>query len=248
MFKKIYVALFISCISATSYAYVVGANLTVENKTDVPMVIVIDQPNGQAKDILQLPPHKSNQIYMQNGDNSGMLYQTSTAPFTIRETDANGKVYAQGRIAYYVGASMWNKYSFIDAVTAADNLKIDASYSCKNGGYNTTFENKIVIDGTPGNEMQARNFPSKASCQGFKASGIRENNQYYTAVCVDGTSSIFWKGIYQQCSVHGNFCYDVTGYYNGNKLYIISYTDDTIALQNELDRIIGNSLCGKWQV
>ena len=48
MFKKISLALFITCISASSYAYVVGANLTVENKTDVPMVIEV-APNGQGE-------------------------------------------------------------------------------------------------------------------------------------------------------------------------------------------------------
>jgi hypothetical protein len=183
---------------------------------------------------------------MQNGDTSGMLYQTSTAPFTIRETDAHGKVYAQGRVAYYVGASLINKYSFLDAITSADNIKLEASYTCKNGGYNTTFDNKIVIDGIPGNEMQARNFPTHASCQGLKSSELSDNNQFYNAVCADGKKSVFTRGTYKSCDKFD--CWDVTGYSNGGFPYIITYVEDNVALHNQLDRVIGNSYCGNWQV
>ena len=84
MFKKIPLALFISCISASSYAYMIGSNFTVENKTDVPMVLAVEQPNGQDGVTQQIPAHKITQVYLTNGDHSGLLYQASTAPFKIQ--------------------------------------------------------------------------------------------------------------------------------------------------------------------
>ena len=180
MFKQIQSALLISCISVSSYAYVVQTNLTVENKTDVHMGIEIDQPNG-TKPYYGIPAHKSRKILLDNEDSSGLLYQTATAPFKIwaiyPEKDTQKNILSvQGRIAYYVGASMWNKYSFLNAVSAADNLKIDTTYSCKNGGYETTFENKIVINGKPGNVLVEKEFPSEVKCQGLKSSLFLDQN------------------------------------------------------------------------
>lgn len=206
------------------------------------MVIIIDQPNGQPTNTLQLPPHGSDTFYMESGDNTLLLYQTATAPFKIREKDANGKVYAQGRIAYYVGGAGWNKYSFLDAISYADHLKIDTYYSCN--GSNKTFDNKIVIDGTPQDEMQARRFPTHIRCQGFKYSVLRDNNHYYTPFCANEDHSVFVKGKY--CRKTPSNCEEATGYYNGDKLYIVEYTDDTTALQSALDRVIGNAYCNSW--
>ena len=173
MIKHIPLALFISCISVSASAYVIDTNFNVDNKTAVPMFIVINQPNGQIQLTKPLPPHQITKMDLSNGDHTGYLYQTSTAPFTIREKDANGKIVAQGRLAYYVGGSMWNKYSFLNEISAADNIQIEPNYSCHNGGYNYTFNNSIVINGTPGSGMAVKKFPSEVSCQGFKYSETR---------------------------------------------------------------------------
>lgn len=240
MFKKIQLAVFIACCNASSYAYVIDTHFTVENKTDVPMVITVDQPNGQTSNLLHIPAHESTQVYMQNGDNSGLLYQTSTSPFTIK---ANGKLYLQGRVAYYVGASVWNKYSFLDAISAADGVKVDPSYSCKNGGYNPTFENKIVIDGTPHDELPVKEFPSKVSCQGLKFSSLQDEDRHYTPTCFDGMSSTFWKEIIKSC--HHNICHDVIRYTNGNEKYSVGLADSNPS-KAEIDKRVGNLYCGSW--
>ena len=85
MVKKIQLGLLISCISASSYAYVVQTNLTVENKTGVPMVMEIIQPNGQDRITKQIPAHEIIHAALENGDHSGLLYQTSTAPLPSRQ-------------------------------------------------------------------------------------------------------------------------------------------------------------------
>src|SRR5437868_13183459 len=148
MFKKIQLGLIISCFSISSYAYVIGTNFTIENNTATPMVMTVEQPNGQAENTIHIPAHDTSKVYLQNGDNRGLLYQTSAAPFKIKEEGASDKILVNGRVVYYVGASLVNKYSFLNSVTAAENLKVDTIYSCQNGGYGSTFENKLVINGS----------------------------------------------------------------------------------------------------
>lgn len=245
MLKKISLVLLTTCISASSYAYVIGANLTVQNKTDVPMEIEITPPNKQEKVIKQIPAHETIHTYIENGDHSGWLYQTSTAPFTIK---ANNKLYAQGRIAFYVGASVGNKYSFLNAVSAADGIKVDPSYSCKNGGNGTTFENTIVIDGTPGNAMSVTEFPDDVSCQGIKSSVYnKDDNQDYTITCSDDTYSTFHQLTYTECVRFG--CWWVYKYSNGEQKYWPTSPErfaDSFAFQRELDKRIGSGFCGTW--
>lgn len=244
LIKKIPCTLLFSLTSLTAHAYLIGTNFHIENNTPITMVIEIKQPNGQGDNIYELISHKNNQIYLSNGDNSGLLYQTSNATFTIHENDINGKIVAQGRIVYHVGAGMWLKYSFLDAITAADGLNVNATYSCLSGGYAGILNNKITLDGMPGDEMQATTFPAKATCKGFKSSILRENNQFYTPICVDGTNTVFWKSNPVKCD--DTYCN--TTYSNDINDFRILYTDDTMALQNELDREIGNDICGKLNV
>lgn len=240
MFKKIQLAILISGISATSYAYVVESNLTVENKTNVPMVMIIEQPNGQPVKTISIPAHQTiDKQYMQNGDHSGLLYQTSSAPFKIRETDENGKVLAQGRVVYYVGASLVNKYSYLNAVTAANNLTVDPVYTCKNGGYETTFENKLVIAGTADKELKIKKFPTDFSCQGFKSSTWNDATRQYTAVCFDGSSSTFTK-------VPRDY-YQGVGYSDGvNKYFVNLEQAGAMPMQGIFDNNIGQEYCETW--
>lgn len=244
MFKKIQLALLISCISASSYAYVIQTTLTVENKTGAPMQITIDHPNGQEPTTKPIPAHQTTIIDMDNGDHGGLLYQTSTAPFKIKSMGADAKVYAQGRVAYYVGASLWSKYSFLDAVSTADGLKVEPIYSCKNSGYYKNPENKIVIDGTGGNEMLARKFPDKVSCMGLKSAKLDEQTLSYTATCFDGKSTTFWKGSNLICTNQG--CVFFNTYSNHDESYAVSDNENPISLKAELDEVVGNQHCGTW--
>lgn len=248
MFKKMNLALLISCISATSYAYVINSNLTVENKTDVPLIMSIEQPNGQDPVTLKISAHTTTPIFMTNDDHTGYLYQTSIAPFKLLSADGSNKVYAQGRVAFYVGASMWNKYSFVNAVSAAEGLIVDPVYSCKNGGYDSTFDNRIIIDGTPGNELQAKEFPEAVRCQGLKSSDLSHENQYYVPNCFDGKKApLFWRYFDGTvCTHHGNECTWIFGYTNGVYTYGVEHTEEPVVLQAALDRRVGNSYCGTW--
>jgi hypothetical protein len=253
MFKKMKMALLISCLSASSYAYVIDANLTVQNKTKVPLMLTMDQPNGQDPVVRMIPAQQTSIIPMSNGDHSGLLYQTATAPFKIvsangEKVDGENKIYAQGRVAFYVGGSLWNKYSFLNAVSAADGLTVDPVYSCANGGYGTTFENTIVIDGTPGAELQAMNFPQAVSCQGLKSSELTHENEYYTPTCYHGGKTLFWRYFDGTvCDHHNHDCQWVFGYTNGDESYGVEHTEEPTALKAALDRRVGNSYCSTWK-
>ena len=145
------------------------------------------EPQWQPATGISIPAHATNKVSLSNGDNSGLLYQKSSAPFNIK---ANDKILARGRVVYYVGASLANKYSFLNALSAADGITVDPTYTCKNGGYGKTFKNKIVINGTPGKALEIKNFPSDLSCQGLKSSTF---DGRYTPTCFDGSTSMFYK-------------------------------------------------------
>lgn len=255
MFKKIKIplALFMSCISASSYAYMIGTNLTVENKTDVPMVLSVEQPNGQTEMTQQIPAHKISQLYITNGDHSGLLYQTSTAPFKILGAD-NQKTYVQGRVVYYVGSTVWRKYSFLNTVSAAEGLRVDPVYTCKNGGNGNVFENKIVIDGMPGKEMEVKEFPEDTNCQGLKSSTLDASGVNYTPLCFDGESIDYVQkevnSHYDGGHYHTHYAY--SKYSNVSDSFVATFDSSSFdeisneTLHAELDRIGGNAYCETW--
>lgn len=255
MFKKISLALFASCMSVSSYAYMVEANLTVENKTDIPMVLTVQQPNGQSDFNHNLPAHKVTQVYLVNGDHSGLLYQTSTASFKISGAE-DQKMYVQGRVVYYVGGSVWHKYSYLNTVSAAEGLAVDPVYTCKNGGYadNTVFENKLIINGVANKELEAKDFPAETNCQGLKYSTLDQTGVNYTPVCYDGESiaylqravySHYHNGHYQTHYHYSKFS-DVTSDFVAT-FDTSSYEDvDNNTLHAELDKVGGNVFCESW--
>lgn len=256
MFKKIQLAFLICCTSASSYAYVIGVNFTVENKTGVPMVLIMQQPNGQKELTKPIPAHQISHVYIENGDYTGLLYQMSTAPLKIMGANDH-KVYLQARVAYYVGASVWNKYSFLNAISAAPGLNVDSGYTCKNGGSSRVFENKIVIDGKPGSELQVKEFPAEVSCQGLKSSSMDDRRSYFP-VCFDEDKATYdIKKTYSVCVVWLNddeTCYRnmvYTRHYNEGRdsdtitlKFGSEYPDDT-TLRAALDKN-ANAFCGSW--
>lgn len=250
MFKKIQLSLIISCLSASSYAgYVVNSNLSIDNKTDAALTIVIDQPNGQLPITQLLPPHQLSTISMNNAGTWGILYKPSNAPFTIKADGVDGRLLMQGRVAYYIGPSIFNKYSYLDSVSSADSLKVDLSYSCVNNVFDVdkVFENKIVIDGSTSGELQVKDFPEKASCEGLKSSEVINNGEFYNSTCFDGVTKKFWRYFDgEQCSHVGHSCQNVFGYTDGSKNYLVSRTEDQKELQDTLDRDIGKVSCSSW--
>lgn len=241
----------IFCLGTTSYAYVIGTNLTIENKTDVPMLMLAEQPNGQANNTVYIPAHNTSHVYMENGDYSGLLYQMSNALFQIMGADDH-KIYLQGRVSYYVGASVWNKYSFLDAVFAASGLEVDSVYTCKNGGANAVFENKIVIDGTPGSELQVKEFPAEMNCKGLKSSTMDTNGMQYYAICFDGERATYQQmEVHTHCGAFGNCEKDYTYRKSSDEKYVYLRFDrltnvDDETLHTALDNKGGNAFCNTW--
>jgi len=243
-FKHMRTAIFLLCISTSSYAYIIQSNVTIENKTDIPLLITIDQPNKQGSNTLAIPAHLTTEIHVQNGDNSGQLYQTSTAPFKIKAAET-GLLYVQGRIAYYVGASLNDKYNFLNSVSYAPGLNVDMHYSCKNGSYDTTFENTIVIDGKPTNELVVKKFPSNLHCEGMVSSDLDKKSMDYTPSCFDGTRSTFWQYWHHGCE-HNEHCLIYFAYTNGKLNYKLNYFADNAAMYDELNKVVGKNYCGSW--
>lgn len=240
MLKKIQFALLLCCINISAYAYVVGVNFTVQNKTDTPMTIVIKQPNGQDPVTQLLAPHKTSIIYLENNDHSILLYQSAIAPFTI---SANNNIYAQGRIIYYVGSSLWDKYSFLDNISVADGITIDPDYSCENNG-NHTIENKIIISGKTSKTLTPTKFSNSVICQGLKSSSFRDRNNFYTPACFDNETTIFWKTNAEKIGESGTLWeHHYTNGHDYFTLYSTIETDETPLFQTALKKQIGEPFC-----
>lgn len=256
MFKKNLLALCIVCTSVSSYAYVIGANLTVENKTDTAMLLSIYNPNGQDKSFQYIPAHWTMQIYLENGDHSRWLYQMSTAPFKLTGAE-DGKLYMQGRVAYYVGGlGVMTEYSFLDSISAASGLKVDATYMCNSGSANTVYENKIVITGKPDNELQVTEFPNDVTCQGLKSSSMEKYGKKYYPVCFNGDRTTYvLKDMNSSCDKGCITEYIYSDYYLNElgggeiriKFHTVSAKDvDDVALQAELDKKASRLFCNTW--
>jgi len=246
MLKKISLAFCIFCISATSHAYLLKTNFTVENKTDVPLLIEIEQPNGQETLKQPLPAHKKiDALSLNNNDNTGLLYQTATAPFKIKSVD--GKVYAQGRIAYYVGASWYDEYSFIDAVSTAEDITIDPTYICRAGTHGKAFNNDIVIEGTPDKTLKMTDFPQAIKCKGVKTSRLSEDQHYYNVTCSNNSSFIYsQKSIMAGCNLWT--CETMYQYANGidSLNFKVSWWDSSFIPNAEMKENLDNIVCGNW--
>jgi hypothetical protein len=253
VFKKTYIALFISCLSASSYAYQINSTLFIENKTDKALELKVGTVDRQIE-IFSIAPHLSRKVDMSIGGWELYKYYPS-APFTISDA-ADHKLYVQGRVNYYVGPWPTKQYNSLDALSAATGLTLDPTYSCLPS--DSSFENKIVITGTPQGELQAAPMSSELHCQGFRSSSIRDSHQYYTPVCSDGkTSAIFWKIVEQDNGYgltnfvyskgnHDNLCSPDSGKYCEGGTLPNTWLDDA-HIKNMLDDIVRKgAFCGSW--
>lgn len=241
MFRQLQLATLLTCVSITSYAYTIDANLTVENKTDVALEMIVDQPNHQEQKIIKLPAHTTIHEHMENGDTyTGWLFQYANAPFTIK---ANDKIYAHGQIVYYLGGAVWRKFTFLDSITTAEGIKIDPTYTCKNGG-NTTLANSFVIEGATDKSLSIKPLPQYPKCQGLKISE-RDKTHLYHPTCSDGSSGRYFTRLNTYCVNMNNIplCDNYLDYYNDKTSVEIPYTEVNEAL---MDDRAGNAICGSW--
>lgn len=244
------VLLFIN-VSLPSYAYVIGANLTVENETDVPMEIIVQQPNGQNYPVKNIPPHQTTTIYTENGDQTGLLYHTLVAPFSIKDA-AQKTEYVNGRVAYYVGTAYWSKYSFLDSVAAGEGISVAQTYSCENGGTGIIFENKIRLSGAPRDPAPANPGPDHVRCEGVKESEV--NNDQYFLKCSDDRQVKFAKLFPNDECRSGSYswsppsdgCYWWTSN-PGKKLAVEPHVLRSHGLKFALDDAVGGQYCQTFE-
>lgn len=245
MNKKIHIALLISCFSVSSYAYIIGTDLIIDNRTDTPMQIEVNRPNNQTLLSQPLPAHQRSIVYVENGDTTELPNKLSKARFKIKNMTDKDKLYVQGRIAFYVGSSIQDKYSYLNSVSAANGLSVDQFYSCTDHG-DKIFTQKITIAGTPGEALEETEFFANVPCQGVKHSVLRDNHQYYAAACFDGTSTpTYWK-VDEYYNSRSNETF--FRYWYGDRKQLLDATVksqffDDATLQAALDK----KLCGSWE-
>lgn len=253
MYKKIQLALLLSCMGTSSFAYQVKAYLTIDNKTNVPMQIGVKQPYNQPEIIKDLPPHTVTQVTkdpMENGMSYLFSLSQSYAFFAVKGIAENkDKVYLQGRVVYFAGGGASEKYSFIDNLSTAKGLTSTPAYTCRSAEQaDHIFNNQIVIEGTPGDTLVLTPFSDETGyCQGLKTSIMRDGdgegqkNQYYTPVCFDGTTSIFWR-----VRVGDRFG-DYPAYQNGKEAYDIGdLSPYEPSFKSKVDEWVGNRYCETW--
>lgn len=173
-------------VTIPSYSYIIGQTLSIENNTNTTLELSMETSGGA---VSLVPPGKSS-YYFENEDYSGLLQQTATVPFVIKNPDTAAE-YVHGRVAFYVG-NFAMRYSFLDSVTAVDTLNLKVNFSCKADGAagDDVFENKIIISGNPGdNSLPKPVYKESVQCKGLLESSL-ENGQY-TATCMDARNTIF---------------------------------------------------------
>lgn len=241
--KKIFILgiLLISAFFHSAYAYVIEQNLTIENKTNLPLYFEAQPPKGQGNVNKYIKPHETVEIPISNGDHTGWLYTPSTATFTIKDAGSSVE-YIRGRIAFYVGGAVWNKYSFLDSVSAGTGVNLDQTYSCQNGGNNYVFPHKLIIDGNPEGAAPIQAYTDTIRCNGLQSGSFRNYGRYYDATCHDKSSSTF----VQDCLgviVNGvPLCFGFVSYSNGD--------GNTYRTGEDLGSVninVGQRYCGSWE-
>lgn len=249
MLKKILSLVFISCISASSYAYFIGSNLTVENKLNIPMLMTITMPDGSKRPV-KIPAGETSKVDL--SISGWELYKMYNAPFTIKSDDALKKLYAQGRIDYYIHAWPSQQYNFLDSISTAEGVSIDTTYSCYVA--DTTFENKIIINGTPNTAMEIKQYPQETHCLGLKSSIISDNHKKYTPTCMNGKTAIF--SLTGETNQPDSTEYDYSAdEHNYLRVFFASPWQDDATIKRNLDRVLNeyekhyyyvNNFCGSW--
>lgn len=255
MLKKILVipALLLMYFCIPAYAYIVGADFVIVNNTDVEMTLLVFQPHGQGTLPPKLiPAHETTRIYMENGDTTYWLYQTSVASFHLKDAVTQTE-YVNGRIAYHIGGGYWDKYSFLDAVEAGEGITLDKSYSC---GQKSSYENKIVLNGTPKGAAPTNSTRNFVHCEGLKSTKLDADarGQYYKITCSDNAESTFLKQpgdcvlvVYRDKSWYSNGCNWVKTESDGTPDIFVSPSLDSNLVKTELDNLLAKSYCQDFE-
>ena len=255
MLKKIQTALLISCLSTSSYAYLVQTNFTVENKTKTSMMITVTGGNGEK---ISKPISSDETIIIDKNklykDFGGWPSGTATAVFEIRSDDASSKLYVQGQIFYGIYSAFWEEYSFLDSVSYAKGLDVDSSYSCW-PQWRDAFENTIVIKGIPGERMERKELSANVQhCKGLKSSILSEDHRKYTPLCSNSRTDDFDLN-FEIHDYHGS----LYRYYNPDRDVVAMESSDMLLdnakIKEGLDNTLNNKarsddgfkgFCGSW--
>jgi hypothetical protein len=250
MLKKILFTLsfLLMCFSVPSYAYTIGANLVIVNNTNVAMNLQVSHPNGQGNTSYPIPANETTTVYMENGDKTIWLYQSSIATFSLNDQVTQTE-YVNGRVAYYVGASLWTLYSFLDSVSSGPGITVDQTFSCAAAN---TFENRLVINGTPSDAAPMNPNPNVIHCAGLKNSQLINNpqGQTYQITCSDNTKASFLKQpgdcvlvVYHNSSWYSNGCYWTKTESDGTPDALVSPGLDSALVQAQLNSLLGQTYC-----
>jgi len=210
MFKKTQLAILISCVSASSYAYLISSDLKIVNNTNIPMTVFVTEqpkPNGGKNELqgdvknIPLPAYgfvdvtNPKGVKLNNGRPWGGvgLWKLDSAVITVRgETDH--KIYLQGRLNYYIddfsGRMQPDQYSFLDSIFIASGLKQQPTYTCGSStSFYPTFDNQITIGYKGGSttvgelpDLTKNEFPQVVTCNGLNYSNLEAggSNVYQT--------------------------------------------------------------------
>ena len=262
MFKKTQLAILVCCVSASSYAYRINSDLIVDNKTGKALQVEISNVTDEKIDqTQQILPGSQTHFKTNNGQvDNGLTGKLDTAIITIKGLE-DQKIYLQARLNYYVGAAkIWEKYSFIDAITKADGVKATPSYTCVSKNYSDpTFNNGIVIEETSGKGITAtakKDFPYVVTCMGLKSSELLGDNngkpyQDYYPVCFNENFKENKSKFMQSNEDQTNPDKTVFAYANAEgKAYSViveAANLGTETLQTALDNEAGYKFCNSWK-
>ena len=249
--KIIFVALntlLISLLPLSTYAYIIGSDLIIDNQTEKNLVVTIPQPDSRYPIQKEIPAKKEVTIYLENGDSTGLLYQAKTKPFSIKEAGTEIEQ-VNGRIAFYVGASVWNKYSFLDSVLSSPSIQVTQYYSCDNGGSDNKFQNKLVISGNPdGASAPVKLDNNYIDCRNKLESSSKPTPANYVGICTNNQKVLFdYDPIPYYSHMEGRHCHWVV---KGHIIHIPVYCDLSIEYKKEFfDKLVERkSYCYGWRM
>ena len=243
--------LFIPLIHS-AYAYQIDQNLTIENKTNLPLYFNFEpSQTGSGK---YIRPHEKVEIPFNNGGwGSGLLYKPYTVPFTIKDA-GTGVEYIRGRVAFYSQRCM-GKYCF-DSVSQEKALTSIKFIPAGRGELITFFHNKVVIEGNPEGAAPVQQYTDTIRCDGLQSA--TPNNSWnlvslgeYSVTCHDKSGTSFQReplGNILECLNAADFaaCVGSIRWTDENRHTIFPYYY-VPAKDYNLNTYIGNKYCESWE-
>lgn len=150
------------------------------------MTLLVEPPFGQDAIHSEIQANEKIRVYFENGDRSGWLYQAQKAPFSIKDK-INGVEQVHGNVAFYVGGTFAQRYSFLDSVLQSPSLHMKQFYSCEKARTGHIFQNTLILDGTPDDRPApvSPNYPY-IECKNSLETSRMETKYKYAANCTNG--------------------------------------------------------------